>query len=358
MSVNSNDDNEDNNGIQNTEEEDPIRTQIREKVLLGDDVFFTGAAGTGKTRLLKEIIDLLIFKHGRSRVAVTAPTGIAASHIEGTTLNAALGIGVPRKIGDVYNSMMTNRRIVNKLSVLVIDECSMLSGELFQEITEALDMISDKKVQLIICGDFYQLPPVPTRGSAPESTTILTSDQFAFEAPVWAKRFSDSSFQLTKVYRQDDPVFVSLLNRIRVGDDARGAMAELVRTCGRKVDCGQGVEPTRVLPTNSEIQEVNDTELFKLESESVKFEAQDSVTFQGRRRGDENNERLFRDFQAQGRLELKIGAQVGVCRPIPDIFTQLTQSLQHMYLTNQSSNSHPYLTNQPSNPTCILKAII
>ncbi len=107
-----------------------------EDVLAGKNVFFTGNAGTGKTFLLKRIVQALREKYGEAfgeKVAVVATTGIAATHIGGTTINAALGIGAP----SLYRDFRTMHRIDNKTrvrrwKVMVIDECSMMSAEFFE----------------------------------------------------------------------------------------------------------------------------------------------------------------------------------------------------------------------------------
>ena len=166
-------------------EEDTTRTKILEAVRSGKSVFFTGAAGTGKTILLGEIVRILEEEH--VKVAVTAPTGIAASHIDGSTINSALGFGVPLRKGDVRSAVRKNKNF-KKVKSLIIDECSMLPGEVFQEIDEALE---GRDVQIIVCGDFFQLPPVPSRSNAE-----FTSDLYAFETLAWKKRFAETSFQV------------------------------------------------------------------------------------------------------------------------------------------------------------------
>ena len=138
-------------------------------------LFFTGAAGTGKSFLLKKIIAALKLHYGKEKVAVTALTGIAAVNINGTTLHSFSGIGLgndllPDLIKKIQNSKRHQKRW-QKIDTLIIDEISMLESGLFDK----LEIISrtvrnDNRpfggLQLIFCGDFFQLPPV-TRGKSP-----------------------------------------------------------------------------------------------------------------------------------------------------------------------------------------------
>ena len=137
-------------------------------------LFFTGAAGTGKSFLLKKIIAALKLHYGKEKVAVTALTGIAAVNINGTTLHSFSGIGLgndllPDLIKKIQNSKRHQKRW-QKIDTLIIDEISMLESGLFDklEIISRTVRNDDRPfggLQLIFCGDFFQLPPV-TRGKS------------------------------------------------------------------------------------------------------------------------------------------------------------------------------------------------
>jgi DNA replication protein DnaC len=140
---------------------DNVQQQILDRVERGQSVFFTGSAGTGKTYTMNQIVNRLKVKYGREfskKVAVAAMTGLAASHINGVTLYAALGIGIAKRVGDVGNGMHRKAKDVNQLDVLIVDECSMLSAELLHIIVSD-PLITRRKtpLQLIFCGDFYQV---------------------------------------------------------------------------------------------------------------------------------------------------------------------------------------------------------
>jgi len=169
-------------------------------------VFFTGSAGTGKSVLLREIISALRKRHLRDaeRVAVTASTGLAACNIGGTTLHSFAGIGLGKEnvhelIKKIKKSPKNRQRWMNT-KVLIIDEVSMVDGELFDKLEEIARATRNNGrpfggIQLIITGDFFQLPPVPDSGRIA---------RFAFDAGTWNTTI-EHTIGLHHVFRQKDP---------------------------------------------------------------------------------------------------------------------------------------------------------
>src|SRR6185295_8904385 len=134
---------------------------------MGYNVFLTGAPGTGKTFLLNEYINFLR-SHGK-KVAVTASTGIAATHMNGTTLHSWSGLGIKETVTDAEIRALIKkpylRKNIKKSDVLIIDEISMLKPGQF----EAIDRICQYMrlsfapfggLQVVVSGDFFQLPPI------------------------------------------------------------------------------------------------------------------------------------------------------------------------------------------------------
>ena len=169
-------------------------------------VFFTGSAGTGKSVLLREIIRQLRIKHKREmdRVAVTASTGLAACNIEGVTLHSFAGIGLGKEaIPELVRKIKRNQKAKSRwmrTKVLVIDEISMVDGDLFDKLEGIARIIRNNGrpfggIQLVITGDFFQLPPVPDQGRIAK---------FAFDAASWNTSI-DHTIGLTQVFRQKDP---------------------------------------------------------------------------------------------------------------------------------------------------------
>jgi ATP-dependent DNA helicase PIF1 len=193
-------------------------------------VFFTGSAGTGKSVLMKQIIAKLRDKYVREpdRVAVTASTGLAACHIEGTTLHSFAGAGLakepsPELVKKIKRNAKTKSRW-QRTKVLIIDEISMVDGDLYDKLEHVARAIRNNGrpfggIQLVITGDFFQLPPVPDKGKAAK---------FAFDAATWNTTI-EHTILLTHIFRQKDPTFASMLNEIRLGKLTPASIKEFQR---------------------------------------------------------------------------------------------------------------------------------
>lgn len=171
-------------------------------------VFFTGSAGTGKSVLMRAIIDDLRKMYSREpdRVAVTASTGLAACNIGGVTLHSFGGIGLgkeaaPELVKKISRNAKAKQRWI-RTKVLIIDEISMVDGELFDKLEFIARQIRKNGrpfggIQLVITGDFFQLPPVPDNGSG-------RAVKFAFDAGTWSTAINHT-IGLTEIFRQKDP---------------------------------------------------------------------------------------------------------------------------------------------------------
>jgi ATP-dependent DNA helicase PIF1 len=302
----------------NAEQEYVIRRVLDKK-----SVFYTGSAGTGKTFLLNKIIEELRGVYGAKfaeKVAVTAMTGIAATHVDGTTINYALGLGQVSSYGGM-KSMMSRKQSRDKIrnyEVMIIDEVGMLSAEMF-EFVEALlrNVRGDGRpaggLQLILCGDFFQLPPVFKRPySAPQKDEFLNFG-FAFQAPAWSACFPpESVVRLSQIYRQSDEEFAFELNCIRTGEDAHGAIRRLRAECSRPIEMADGIKATRLFAKNVDVDRLNLVELDELPGEACVFSASD--IFKPNKTQKEvlktDTSSNFKQFSAAEKLALKRGAQV------------------------------------------------
>jgi ATP-dependent DNA helicase PIF1 len=169
-------------------------------------VFFTGSAGTGKSVLMREIIACLRKKYSREpdRVAVTASTGLAACNVGGVTLHSFAGIGLGKEdVPELVRKIKKNQKAKHRwmrTKVLVVDEVSMVDGDLFDKLEAIARQIRNNArpfggIQLVITGDFFQLPPVPEGRRAAK---------FAFDASTWSTSI-EFTIGLHHVFRQKDP---------------------------------------------------------------------------------------------------------------------------------------------------------
>ncbi|KAL2271487.1 hypothetical protein VTJ83DRAFT_858 [Remersonia thermophila] len=280
----------------------------------GQSVFFTGPAGTGKSVLMRAIIHDLKKKHARDpeRVAVTASTGLAACNIGGMTLHSFAGIGLGKEdVSTLVKKIRRNPKAKNrwtKTKVLIIDEVSMVDGELFDKLSQIGRIIRNNGrpwggIQLVITGDFFQLPPVP-EGAGKERES-----KFAFDAATWSMSI-DHTIGLTEVFRQRDPEFAAMLNEMRLGrisDDTVRSFQAL----SRPLTFDDGIEVTELFPTRQEVDSSNQRRLKALTGKVYRYDAVDT--------GDPKiRDRLLANMMAPPTIELKKGAQVMLIKNMDD----------------------------------------
>lgn len=244
---------------------DEQRHVLKAVVEKGKSIFFTGSAGTGKSVLMREIIKKLRDKYRKEpdRIAVTASTGLAACNIEGVTLHSFAGIGlgkepVPELVKKVIFSLLylvtciptdilqikKNHKARNRwlrTKVLVIDEVSMVDGDLFDKLEEIARQIRNNGrpfggIQLVVTGDFFQLPPVP-EGQNREA-------KFSFSAASWNTAIQHTIL-LTHVFRQRDPEFADMLNEMRLGNLSPRTV-QAFRELSRPLDFHDSLEATEL----------------------------------------------------------------------------------------------------------------
>ncbi|TQW00378.1 hypothetical protein V2A60_001463 [Cordyceps javanica] len=270
----------------------------------GQSVFFTGPAGTGKSVLMRAIISELKTKYGREsdRVAVTASTGLAACNIGGITLHSFSGIGLGKDDASVLvkkvrrNPKAKNRWL--KTKVLIIDEISMVDGDLFDKLSQIGRMIRNNGrpwggIQLVITGDFFQLPPVPDDSKA--------QAKFAFDAATWTTSI-DHTIGLTQVFRQRDPEFARMLNEMRLGKITEDTVRAF-KALDRPLKFDDGVDCAELFPLRAQVEGSNEKRLRELPGAIHRFESADT--------GEQGiKERLLANMMAPKSIDLKLDAQV------------------------------------------------
>ena len=273
----------------------------------GKNVFLTGSAGAGKTFVLNQYIQYL--KEREIIVAITASTGIAATHIDGMTIHAWSGIGIKNEITTADLADMKDKKYLKdnleNCQVLVIDEISMLHRNQLDMVNKILKHFKKNDepfggIQLIVSGDFFQLPPI---GESQERN----AEKFAFMAPSWV----ETSFiicYLTEQYRQSDNTLNTILNEIR---SARISNKSIALLKGRENAEINAIEPTNLYTHNMDVDRINLEQLEAIDGSLKKFKA----TSKG-------NPKLLETMQksilAKEVIELKKGAKVMFVRNNPE----------------------------------------
>lgn len=263
----------------------------------GANVFLTGAPGAGKTYVLNQYINYL--KEHDIEVAVTASTGIAATHIGGMTIHSWSGIGVKKILTDWDVDAIESKKYLwkrfDKTKVLVIDEISMLSAHAIDSVNKVCKAFKRNNLpfggmQIVLVGDFFQLPPVTGKG---EET------KFAFESGAW-KELNPIILYLTEQHRQEDDSLLSILDRIRRGDVEEDFEELRDRLEAEFEDV---VSHTKLYTHNADVDNINMEHLQKLQSDEYYFEMVS--------KGKGNHvERLKESCLSPENLCLKVGAVV------------------------------------------------
>jgi len=237
-----------------------------DKFTKGENLFITGPGGTGKTRLIKYLVDYA--KTINKQVQVCAMTGCAAILLQcnARTLHSWSGIKLAKgPKHKVIEAVLRNRNAAKAwraAKILILDEISMLSKKVF-EIIEELGRATRKSslpfggLQVIFVGDFYQLPPVGTDGEP-------DTEQFCFESPMWNIVFkSENHIELKTIFRQKDPVYIDILMQIRKGSISEENSKKLDQYLNREYDPekNNGCVPTKLFAIRSKVDYVN-TQMF------------------------------------------------------------------------------------------------
>lgn len=243
---------------------------IVEKYLKGENLFITGPGGSGKTFLIKLIVEDAIKKQKPYKVC--ALTGCAAILLEcgATTLHSFAGIGLANgPVNQVVERVVKNKyRKANwkNTELLIIDEVSMLSLKLFIILDLIAKRVKQKRttpfggMQIIFSGDFYQLPPVGNEND-PDSF------KFCFETPLWDELFpKKNQIMLQTIFRQTDEKYAKILNRLRVGEITKTGIEELQKCVNKKFEDNDN--PTILMPLRKYADIINNKEYNKLDKTS------------------------------------------------------------------------------------------
>lgn len=294
----------------------------------GANVFLTGAPGAGKTYTLNEFIRQA--RADGASVAVTASTGIAATHVNGQTIHSWSGVGVATALTPslLKTIKARRRRKIQATDVLVVDEVSMLHAWLFDMVDQVCrEVRRDPRpfggIQVVLSGDFFQLPPVSVSGRnrdviAPSPEFIASRERYAraglnpegfvTESLVWPE-LNPVICYLTEQHRQDTGALLTVLTDIRDGEVTQEDRDVLVTRLGRAPEPGKVA--VHLFPVNRQADGLNDMRLNQIMLEAHDFYAETA--------GPANLvDRLKKNMLAPEHLVLKVGAAVMALRNDPD----------------------------------------
>ncbi|KKW47562.1 hypothetical protein A3C21_02285 [Candidatus Kaiserbacteria bacterium RIFCSPHIGHO2_02_FULL_59_21] len=246
----------------------------------GLNVFLTGEPGSGKTHTINRYAAWL--RERGIEPAVTASTGIAATHVGGMTIHSWSGIGIKRGMTDYDIEMImsrekTARRIIGA-KVLVVDEISMLDAETLSSVDRVLRTLRRRALmpeqpfgglQIVFVGDFFQLPPVPRQIPGEGGPALKGGPSaFAFESPAW-REANPVICYLNEQHRQEDADFLDLLSAMR-----RGALtsAHRARLSSRVGILSKRTIATRLYTHNENVDRINAESLGNIAGGARRYE--------------------------------------------------------------------------------------
>lgn len=270
---------------------------------LGNNVYLTGTAGSGKTYVLQQYISYL--KKMNIPHGVTASTGVAATHLNGMTINSWAGIGIKEIIDESEINELLKRKYLHtrfdETRVLIIDEVSLLSARTLESVDKVLKAFKKNDlpfggIQVVLCGDFFQLPPISKSETNPNAKNnnvhnnshfeisdfeIVSSfdirdsnlkDQFVYKSPVW-EDLDLAVCYLDHPYRQEDERFLEMLHEIRTNSVTKKTW-ELLKE--RFLDpIVYGMTPVRLYTHNALADRVNLEELSKIKMPLKTYQMED-----------------------------------------------------------------------------------
>ena len=243
-------------------------------------VFVTGKAGTGKSTLLEYVRN-----NATKKMVVLAPTGVAAINVHGDTIHSFFTLKPGFEKAEAKNKRLddTKRQKYTSLETLLIDEISMVRADLLDAIDIFLRRVRRSSqpfggVQMVFFGDLYQLPPVITPKDRDvfleeyASPYFFAADVCKGKRDLFASAFNMSFIELKKIYRQDDDVFIDILNAVR----------ENTMTAEQFIALNERYDPQFVptkekymylMTTNADAHRINTAEMEKLQTTDVTYHA-------------------------------------------------------------------------------------
>lgn len=250
---------------------------VIQKYREGKNIFVTGPGGTGKSYLLREILQDAERNNKRIQVCATSGRSAVLLNCGARTIHSWSGVRIPRGSREDIISKAVKRKITKKswkqTDILIIDEVSMMSLFLF-EILNDIGKITRNNytkifggLQLIFIGDFFQLPPIGDNNE-------IDSSRYCFESDLWKEAFEiENHIKLTKIFRQNDENFIKILNQIRNGRITQSSHKILTDLIDKRyIDTeNTGIVPVRLFPIRSSADNFNSIMFNKIDSEIKEY---------------------------------------------------------------------------------------
>jgi ATP-dependent DNA helicase PIF1 len=240
-----------------------------ERFKLGDNLLILGSAGVGKSKLVKEFYKY-INRGDKKTMYLTSTTGISAYNLGGITINSFMGIGTGKESVDVllrrlrYKIGIKNR--IKMTDILVIDEISMMSANVFEKLNEICQVLRKSKrpfggIQIILTGDFLQLETVFN-----EINEIDTDNRLIIESELFKKMFKKNTINLKENFRQkNDNKYIDILMRLRKGEqteeDIKILSGRLITKLGK-----EDINGVHLVSSNKKAQAINNKKLNEIDS--------------------------------------------------------------------------------------------
>lgn len=266
-------------------------------VKIGKNIFITGSGGSGKSTCLKSIINWA--QENDINLGVTASTGAAAFLINGRTIHSFLGIGLGNDtaLKLASKTLATNELVYTRIStlkILIIDEISMISAELFKKISEYLCIIKKNNkpfggIQIVLSGDFCQLPPI--------------DGDYCFTSDVWKLANIEMIILEELMRQQNDIEFQNILQELRWGNCSESTL-EILKSL-KDTTFSDDIVPTKLYSTNINVDKINNIEFEKL----LKSGAKKNI-YKNKYSKHNDTKKWSESIKQPKYVELCIGAQV------------------------------------------------
>lgn len=251
----------------------------------GQNVFLTGSAGTGKTFLLNKFIEYL--KQEGKTVGVTASTGVAATQLNGRTIHSWSGIRIEKDFNQEVKRAIKSKKLQERVihsSILIIDEISMFDAQRLDLVDRVLKTVRKSKspfggLQVVLCGDFFQLPPIKDKNfeeikKEAESSLFVKDiekkNNFAYHSASWESGDFKVCYLEEQYRQQKDSDFTEILNKIRENKMDSDVRNKLEMRMNKEVEFVERI--TKLYTHNADVDNINTYELSRLPAEEAFYQ--------------------------------------------------------------------------------------